>query len=112
MSLPSIEGSYSIHTAKGISGGWDHPDLPALEVVKGVLNALESYLWKYIRGSGLAYGCGTSASIEAGTVGFYVFKSPDASKAFREAKRVIEGLADGSVSHIVSEPTRQTREED
>lgn len=73
VTLPSIEGSYSHHTAKGVVG-WDHPDLPSLEVTKSVLNALESYLWKYIRGAGFAYGCGVSTSVESGTVGFYVYR--------------------------------------
>jgi hypothetical protein len=71
--LSSIEGSYAQVTGKGIAG-WDHPELAALEVTKAVMNALESYLWKYIRGSGLAYGAGVTASVEAGTVGFYVYR--------------------------------------
>ncbi|CED82231.1 cytoplasm protein [Phaffia rhodozyma] len=96
VTLPSIEGSYSNHTAKGVVG-WDHPDLPSLEVTKAVLNALESYLWKYIRGAGFAYGCGVTLSIESGTVGFYVYRSPDAFKAFEEGARVIRGLADETI---------------
>lgn len=72
-SLSSIEGSYAQVTARGIQG-WDHADFAALEVTKAVMNALESYLWKYIRGSGLAYGAGVTASVEAGTVGFYIYR--------------------------------------
>ncbi len=71
--MPSIEGSYSYHSAKG-PVGWDHPDLPALELACSVLNAMESYLWKSIRGAGLAYGADISVDEEAGIVGFGVYR--------------------------------------
>lgn len=80
--LSSIEGSYAQITGKGIAG-WDHPELAAVEVTKAVMNALESYLWKFIRGSGLAYGAGVTASVEAGTVGFYVYRVRQRSLVLR-----------------------------
>lgn len=71
--MPAIEGSYSAHYAKGLSG-FDHPDLPALTLAVAVLNASESYLWKAVRGSGLAYGASVSASAETGLTTYSVYR--------------------------------------
>ena len=71
--MSSIEGSYSVHFAKGLVG-WDHPDLPALNLAAAVLNAAESYLWKSIRGSGLAYGANMEVDAESGLTGFSVYR--------------------------------------
>ena len=32
-----------------------HVDQPAMTVARSVLNAMESFLWKHIRGAGLAF---------------------------------------------------------
>lgn len=50
--LPTIESSYAVFSAKGING-FQEPDSAALVVTLAVLNAMESYLWRYIRGAGL-----------------------------------------------------------
>jgi len=71
--MASIEGSYSVHYAKGPSG-WDHPDLPTLLLTSSVLNAAESYLWKSIRGSGLAYGASVEVDVESGLMGFRIYR--------------------------------------
>ncbi|KAK8858824.1 hypothetical protein IAR55_003054 [Kwoniella newhampshirensis] len=93
--MPAIEGSYSTHFGKG-PAGYDHPDLPALRLAAAVLNALESYLWKSIRGSGLAYGAHVIVYPEAGLVGFNVYRSPNAMLAFEAAGKIMRGLVDGS----------------
>lgn len=95
--MASIEGSYSSHVAKG-PRGWDHPDVPALNVAQSVLNAMESYLWKSIRGAGLAYGAHVTIDQESGFVGFRVYRSPNAMKAFKEASKIMCSIADGTVS--------------
>lgn len=71
--MPAIEGSYSAHFANGLVG-WDHPDLPALRLAASVLNAMESYLWKSIRGSGLAYGASVQVDQESGLAGFTAYR--------------------------------------
>ena len=71
--MSAIEGSSSVHYAKG-PVGWDHPDLPALTLAAAVLNALESYLWKSVRGSGLAYGAHVEVDAESGLTGFSVYR--------------------------------------
>ncbi|KAF9473122.1 hypothetical protein BDN70DRAFT_886165 [Pholiota conissans] len=96
MSLPTIESSYATHTAKGIEG-FDHPEYPAVRVALEVLNATESYLWRYIRGSGLAYGAYASLDVEAGLLNFSLYRSSNSIKAYEEAAKVIEGLVDGSI---------------
>ncbi|WWD18715.1 hypothetical protein CI109_103169 [Kwoniella shandongensis] len=93
--MPAIEGSYSCHFAKG-PAGFNHPDLPAVRLAAAVLNALESYLWKSIRGSGLAYGAHIVVYPEAGLVGFSVYRSPNAMLAFEAAGKIMKGLVDGS----------------
>lgn len=96
-SMPSIESSFSYHAAKGPLGV-DHPDRPALAVVLGVMNALESFLWKYIRGAGLAYGARISEIPESGLLTFNIYRSPDAFKAWKAAKDVVDQLVKGDMT--------------
>ncbi|KAG0140396.1 hypothetical protein CROQUDRAFT_665240 [Cronartium quercuum f. sp. fusiforme G11] len=90
-SMPSIESSYAYHVARGPQG-FDHPDRPALTVAISVLNAMEGYLWKAIRGTGLAYGASIRANPESGHVFLSIYRSPDSWKAFTEAGRVLKDL--------------------
>jgi len=69
VNLPTIESSYVNHTTRAIQG-FDHPDAPALVVALEVLNAAESYLWRSIRGSGLAYGAYITLDKESGLLSF------------------------------------------
>lgn len=78
--MPAIEGSYATFFATGPSGH-SHPDLPALRLAASLLNALESYLWKSIRGSGLAYGAHVMVYPEAGLVGFNIYRVSPGYKA-------------------------------
>jgi len=79
--MPSIESSFAVHTARGFQG-FGHQQHAALRVAMEVLNALESYLWRYIRGSGLAYGANVGADLEAGQVCFSIHRvSTQAGKA-------------------------------
>jgi len=96
MSLPTIESSFATHTTKGILG-FDHPEYPAVRVALEVLNATENYFWRYIRGSGLAYGAYASLDVEAGLMSFSLYRSSNSVKAFEEASRVISGLVDGTI---------------
>jgi hypothetical protein len=61
---------------------------------------MESYLWKAIRGTGLAYGTSIGANAETGHVYLSIYRSPDSSKAFLEAGRVIKDLVDKKVKWI------------
>ncbi|TFK41069.1 Metalloenzyme, LuxS/M16 peptidase-like protein [Crucibulum laeve] len=96
MSLPTIESSYVTHSAKGICG-FSHPEYPTLRVALEVLNATEGYLWRYIRGSGLAYGAYVSLDVEAGLLSFSLYRSSNSISAFEEASKVIKGLVDGTI---------------
>ncbi|KAG8964223.1 hypothetical protein FRC00_003325 [Tulasnella sp. 408] len=93
---PSIESSYGIHTTTSIQG-FNHADQAALRVACEVLGATESFLWRYIRGSGLAYGAYMALDVEAGHLSFHVYKAPDSFRAYEEGRKVIEGLVDGSI---------------
>jgi len=79
--MGAIEGSYSVHFAKGPTG-WSNPDLPALRLAAAVLNASESYLWKSVRGAGLAYGANVEVDPESGLTGFSVYRVSDRDKRF------------------------------
>lgn len=87
--MSAIEGSYSIHYAKG-PVGWTHPDLPALDLAAAVLNALESYLWRSIRGSGLAYGAHVEVDAESGMTGFSVYRVSQLTAVTTPDDRIIE----------------------
>ncbi|CAD6909796.1 unnamed protein product [Tilletia controversa] len=96
-SLPTIESSYAVFTAKCMDS-YDHPDYPALTATLAVLNAMESYLWRFIRGAGLAYGASIRDDLKAGHIHFALYRSPDAAKAFLAAKDVIDKLASGAMT--------------
>ncbi|CAK5280254.1 unnamed protein product [Mycena citricolor] len=96
MSLPTIESTFSTHSAKAISG-FNHPEYPAFRIALEVLNATESYLWRYIRGSGLAYGAYVSLDVESGLLSFSLYRSSNSISAFKEASTVLKGLVDGSI---------------
>ncbi|KAL1708664.1 Metalloenzyme, LuxS/M16 peptidase-like protein [Schizophyllum commune] len=96
MSLPTIESSFVTHTSKGIQGFGD-AEYPAMRVALEVMNATESYLWRYIRGSGLAYGAYMSIDLEAGLTSFSLYRSSNSVGAFEQAKKVVEGLCDGTI---------------
>ncbi|KAI0649856.1 Metalloenzyme, LuxS/M16 peptidase-like protein, partial [Trametes meyenii] len=97
VSLPTIESAFATHTAKGVQW-WAHPEYPAIRVAIEVLNATESYLWRYIRGSGLAYGASCGLDLEAGFVSFSLYRSSNIIEAFKQAASVIKGLTDGSIA--------------
>ncbi|KAL8292284.1 hypothetical protein RQP46_001750 [Phenoliferia psychrophenolica] len=94
--LSSIESSFAYHVAKGPSD-FAHPDQPALTVARSVLNAMEGFLWKFIRGAGLAYGANIEQDLESGLVYYRVYKSPDSFKAFAAAKDLIDSLVSGKI---------------
>ncbi|KAL4071016.1 Metalloenzyme, LuxS/M16 peptidase-like protein [Scleroderma citrinum] len=96
VSLPTIESSYVSHTSKGIQG-FDHPEFPALRVTLEVLSGTESYLWRSVRGSGLAYGAYVTADRESGLLSFMLYRSSDSIAAFKEVSSVLAGLVDGTV---------------
>ncbi len=109
--LPTVESSYSYFTSKGVSS-YTHADAPALITTITILNAMESYLWRYIRGAGLAYGASIVSNPESELIHFSLYRSPDSAKAFVEARKVICALcgestktADGE-EELVLELTR------
>ncbi|KIY47049.1 hypothetical protein FISHEDRAFT_75082 [Fistulina hepatica ATCC 64428] len=96
LNLPTVETSYVYHTTRAFHG-WDHPDLPAIRIASEVLNATESYLWRYIRGSGLAYGASVGLDLESGLLSFSLYRSSNCIGAFNQAATVIRDLVEEKV---------------
>ncbi|GES88292.1 metalloenzyme, LuxS/M16 peptidase-like protein [Rhizophagus clarus] len=94
--LPAIESTFSIHTAKGPLG-FDSPDLASLLVLFELLQAMEGLFWKLIRGQGLAYGTYLRVNAEYGHIYFDIYKSPDAFKAYEQARKAVFDLADKKI---------------
>ncbi|SGY31172.1 BQ5605_C002g01214 [Microbotryum silenes-dioicae] len=94
--LPSIESSFGFHLAKG-PNDWNHADQPALTVARAILNAQEGFLWKSIRGAGLAYGASISQDTESGTISYRIYKSPDTYSAFVAAQELITSIVEKRV---------------
>ncbi|KAG2209536.1 hypothetical protein INT47_008380 [Mucor saturninus] len=92
VTLPAIENSFSLHSVSGPSR-FDDPDIAPLLVMIELLDTMEGIFWKLIRGQGLAYSCYLDANIESGLINFTIYQSPNAFKAFEQAKIVIEQLA-------------------
>ena len=61
------------------------------------LNMLEGYMWKRIRGAGLAYGAGINADMRRGQVSFRVYSSPNGFAAWNEARKIIAEISAGEV---------------
>lgn len=76
---------------------FDDPDIAPLLVMIEMLDTMEGIFWKLIRGQGLAYSCFLDANIENGLIGFTIYQSPDAFKAFEQAKIVVGQLANGEM---------------
>lgn len=102
--VPAIESSYAVFTSKGLRGYTDG-DYAPLVVTLTLLNAMESFLWRYIRGAGLAYGASIRNDAEAQHLHFILYRAPDAAKAFVEARKVIQALAHGTPLDDGSVPT-------
>ncbi|WFD34838.1 hypothetical protein MCUN1_001682 [Malassezia cuniculi] len=90
--LPTIESSFAVFSARGITD-YLHEDYAALVVTIAILNAMESFLWRHIRGAGLAYGASIRSDPEAKHIHFMLYRSPDSGKAYEAAREVIRGLA-------------------
>ncbi|GJJ09486.1 hypothetical protein Clacol_003709 [Clathrus columnatus] len=97
MSLPSIESAYTVHSTKTIRG-FDHVDFPTLRVSLEVLNATEGFLWRVIRGAGLAYSAYIILDLEVGTLSFSTYRSSSPFRAYQEAKNVVHDLAYGKLA--------------
>lgn len=95
--LPTIDSSFAISVSKGPSSLED-PHVPALMVALAYLDAVEGPLWTAVRGTGLAYGTSFSRHTESGQISFDIYRSPDAYKAFRASKDVVEGYVSGATS--------------
>ena len=61
------------------------------------LNMLEGYMWKRIRGAGLAYGAGIHADMEEGKFLSGVYRSPNGFAAWNEARKIIAEISSGDV---------------
>jgi len=96
VTLPTTESSFVNHIGKGIQG-FDHPEYPSLCVAAEVLDASESFLWRYIRGSGLAYGAFIGIDLEAGRIVFTLYRSSNSLEAFKQGAVVVRRLVDGSI---------------
>ncbi|ORX55668.1 hypothetical protein DM01DRAFT_1335062 [Hesseltinella vesiculosa] len=96
-SMPSIENSYAVHSVK-CPKEYNHPDMAPLLVTIELLDAMEGYFWKLIRGKGLAYSSYLEANPESGLLSFTIYQSPDSFKAFEQAKIVIDQLVSKEMS--------------
>ncbi|CAO3618389.1 unnamed protein product [Cunninghamella blakesleeana] len=91
VNLPSIENSFSLHSVK-CPHKFEDPDVAPLLVMIELIDTMEGYFWKLIRGQGLAYSSFLDANTESGMLTFTIYQSPDAFKAFEQAKIVIDQL--------------------
>ncbi|KAJ9668822.1 hypothetical protein H2201_001068 [Coniosporium apollinis] len=95
--MPTIDSSYAMFTARGPES-YSHPQLPALMVAIAYLDAVEGPLWVAVRGTGLAYGTGFSRGTDTGLLGFRIYRSPDAFKAYERSRRVVADFASGKTA--------------
>lgn len=93
--LPTVDSSYSVHTAAG-PDSMLHPELPALMVALAYLDAIEGPLWCAVRGTGLAYGTGFHKIVDSGHLQFSVYRSPDTYKAWAASKKIVIDYIDGT----------------
>jgi Zn-dependent M16 (insulinase) family peptidase len=94
--ITSIESSFTVSTAPGLSSFSD-PRVPAMMVAIGYLETVEGPLWNAVRGAGYAYGSFFSRNVDAGTLSYRVYRSPDAAKAIAASRDAIQNIANGTV---------------
>jgi Zn-dependent M16 (insulinase) family peptidase len=94
--MTTLDSSYSVSTAPGLTS-YNDPRLPAYLVALGYLEAVEGPLWNAVRGNGLAYGVSFSRDIDAGSIQYRVYRSPDASKAIAASRTAVSRIASGEV---------------
>jgi Zn-dependent M16 (insulinase) family peptidase len=94
--MSTIDSSFCLSSVKGPTSPTD-PILPALSVAISFLESVEGPLWTAVRGKGLAYGSGFKRDPDGGFVQFWVYRSPDAYRAFAAAKAVVESYIDGTL---------------
>lgn len=92
--MPTIDSSFALSVAKGPSSLKD-PQMPALMVALSYLDAVEGPMWVAVRGTGLAYGTSFARYTDSGQISYSVYRSPNAFKAFRTGRSVIEGFVSG-----------------
>jgi len=95
--LATQESTYLVATTTGIPTV-EHPDAAALIATLAWINMLEGYMWKRIRGAGLAYGAGISSDFSRGQLSFKVYRSPNGYTAWHEAQKIIAEISAGEVS--------------
>ncbi|KAF4308857.1 Peptidase M16 [Botryosphaeria dothidea] len=93
--MSTIDSSYALFTARG-PDSYQHPSLPALMVALSYLEAVEGPLWVAVRGTGLAYGTSFARGTDTGLLGYRVYRSPDAFKAYSTSRGVIEDFISGA----------------
>ncbi|MCJ1477917.1 hypothetical protein MMC13_006591 [Lambiella insularis] len=89
-----IDSSFAMAVGKGPQSLQD-PTVPALMVAISYLDAVEGPMWTAVRGTGLAYGTGFARSIDSGHVTYFIYRSPDAFKAFSASKEVLQKFISG-----------------
>ena len=94
MPLRTMDSSFMYLYGKGIHSHQD-PMLPALTVAQAYLEVIEGPLWNAIRGTGLAYGTYFKRSLQRGALTYYIYRSPDAFKAFNVSKELVADLVSG-----------------
>lgn len=92
--MPTIDSSFALSVASGPSSLQD-ARMPALMVALSYLDAVEGPMWVAVRGTGLAYGTSFSRHTESGQVSYSVYRSPNAFKAFRTGRSVVEDFVSG-----------------
>jgi Zn-dependent M16 (insulinase) family peptidase len=92
--MAPIDSSFLLLTARGVDS-YDHPKLPALMVAIAYLEAVEGPLWVAVRGTGLAYGTSFARSTDTGALYYQIYRSPDAFKAYKVSRQVVEEYISG-----------------
>lgn len=92
-----MESAFLEQSGLGVRG-FAHPHLAPLMVATEFLTQLEGPFWKQIRGQGLSYSYGISASPEDGLVHFNLFKAAHVVKAYAASRAIVAAFADGSAA--------------
>lgn len=92
--MTTLDSSFSVSTASGIKS-YSDPRLPAYLVALSYLETTEGPLWNAVRGNGLAYGVHFGRESDSGYIQFFVYRSPDASKAIEASRNTVAKIASG-----------------
>ncbi|EFC35552.1 predicted protein, partial [Naegleria gruberi] len=92
LGMGSTDSAFLLKVHKGITDYLNYHDRHSLSVAINFLTGEEGPFWVKLRGKGLCYGYSIISNVDKGSVGLYLSRVGNVSKAYAESKAIIEAV--------------------